>query len=160
MKLPACMFRSVCFHTTSRIRTFIVIVTTEMSVYRGNTKKYFKPKVADVLVKVIYHATLLFQILFRVHQAVKPNWLNCVILRIPGCLVAPVKLRNTEWGFCHLNLGSHRLKPVFGPPIRPPVSCCCLHSFYRITSLFSSCRLCALLLEGKASVFSKPGSMC
>lgn len=34
----------------------------------------------------------------------------------PHRLVAPVKLRNIEWIFCHLNLGSHKLNLVSGPP--------------------------------------------
>lgn len=67
------MLRSYCFHVTNRIRTFIVTATTKMSPYRGNTKSSLCQKVADVLCKMTYHATLLFQILFRVHHAVKQN---------------------------------------------------------------------------------------
>lgn len=38
----------------------------------------------------------------------------------PHRLVAPVKVRYTEWRLCHLNLGSHRLNPsITGPPIWP-----------------------------------------
>lgn len=46
----------------------------------------FRPKVADILYNMAYHATLLLQILFRSHHVINPNWLNCVTLQVPIAL--------------------------------------------------------------------------
>lgn len=76
---------------------------------------------------------LLFQILFRVHHAVKPNWLNCVILRVPSCLVAPVKTKKHRMRILSLESGFTSTQAHLWPS--NPASCFLLPAYTHFIGL-------------------------